>query len=542
MTRSERPATMVLKNGKVLTVDSTFSVAEAIAIDGNRILAVGSNADVDPWTAEGTRVIDLGGKTAVPGLVDSHIHMLSNAASQFSLPFDDVTCIADMKRLIAAQAKKVAPGTWISGSSGWHHNQLAERRLPNRHDIDDVSPNHPVQFMRNGHITIANTMALKLAGITADTPDPAGGRIGRDSDGQPNGILYESAAWARMRALLPAFTPAQWATGLENFAVKLNAYGITATLEPGLYPNEIAGFMELWRGGRMTTRAHLLRRFRNVDDARSLAMLAPNFGDDWLKLGGFKFSMDGSTEQACLIDPYETVPEHETPGYRGNLILPQGGLDELREMFRIAASQGWPVQVHALGDETIRVLLDLFEDVDRQYPIRDLRWALLHAFLPSGDAIERMKRLGIFVTVQNQMVKVAHTMHRCWGTERTSRAVPLRSMLAAGIPVGAGTDSPVVSYNPFESIWWMVTRKTLTGSVYGKDEAIDRETALRLYTIDSARVMFWEDRIGSLEPGKLADIAVLSDDYLGIDEDRIRDLTALLTIVGGKAVHDNLTT
>ncbi|MGI6855878.1 amidohydrolase [Mesorhizobium sp. 1B3] len=540
MTQSQRPATIVLRNGKVLTVDASFRIAEAIAIEGDRIVSVGSDADVDRWTGAETQVIDLEGRTVVPGLVDSHIHMRSNAASQFSLPFDDATCIADMKKLIAAQANAVPTGTWITGSSGWHHNQLSEKRLPNRHDIDDVSPQHPVQFMRNGHITIANSLALKLAGITAETPDPEGGKFGRDADGSPNGILYEAAAWGRMRALLPPFPPAQWAQGLENFARKLNACGITATLEPGLLPDEIAGFMELWRQGRMTTRAHILRRFKTATDARSMAMLAPNFGDDWLKFGGFKFSMDGSTEQACLSEPYETAPDNESPGYHGRMILPQGGLDELREMFRIAASQGWPVQVHALGDETIRVLLDLFEDVNEEYPIADLRWALLHAFLPSSEAIQRMKQLGIFVTVQNQMVKVGPTMNRFWGACRTDQAVPLRSMLAAGIPIGAGTDSPVVSYNPFECIWWMVTRKTLTGAVYGKHEAIDRETALRLYTIDSARVMFWEDKIGSLEVGKLADIAVLSDDYLRIEKDEIRNLTALLTIVGGKVVHDVL--
>ncbi len=270
-------------------------------------------------------------------------------------------------------------------------------------------------------------------------------------------------------------------------------------------------------------------------------MLAPDFGDDWLRIGGFKFMADGGVEAAYLNDPYRIVEgEQNDPAYVGKLILPPGGMDELRQMLEIAAERGWQVQVHVVGDAAIDAIVGVVAEVAAKHPIADRRWTMMHVFLPSEAALATMRRLNLRATVQDHPVKLGHNMIRYWGEERAARAIPVRSILAAGIPAGGGTDAPVVDWNPFESIWWMVTRRIHAQGgirVLGPDEAIGREEALRLYTMGSAETCFMEAKTGSLEPGKLADIAVLTADPLTVPEDAIREIRACLTIVGGRVVH-----
>ena len=300
--------------------------------------------------------------------------------------------------------------------------------------------------------------------------------------------------------------------------------------------------MELWRQKAMTTRVRILQRVGCIDDVTALSsVLAPDFGDDWLRIGGFKFMADGGVEAAYLRDPYRIVEgEQNDPNYVGKLILPPGGMEELRRMLEIAAERGWQVQVHVVGDAAIDAIVELVETVALKHPISDRRWTMMHVFLPSARSLAAMKRLGLRATVQDHPVKLGHNMIRYWGEERAARAIPVRSIMAAGIPTGGGTDAPVVDWNPFESMWWMVTRKIFAQGairVLGAEEAIGREAALRLYTQGSAETCFMEDSVGSLEPGKLADLAVLSGDPLTVPEDEIRDIRSCLTMVGGKVVH-----
>jgi predicted amidohydrolase YtcJ len=329
---------------------------------------------------------------------------------------------------------------------------------------------------------------------------------------------------------------------LKLYTKKLNTRGVTATLEPGLNLEEIAAYMEMWRQGAMTTRARLLQRVTNLDDVEALSsVLAPNFGDDWLRIGGFKFLSDGGIEAAYLGTPYRLVEGEQTdPDFVGKLLLPPGGIDELRQMLTIAAKRGWQVQVHAVGDAAIGRVVDLMEEVDRIHKVRDLRWVIMHIFLPTKESLEKIKRIGLWTTVQDHPVKLGHNMIRYWGDERAASAIPIRTIVAAGIPAGGGTDAPVVDWNPFESMWWMTTRNIFIQGrteVLGADEAISREQALRLYTVGSAGVAFAEDRLGSLAPGKLADLAVLSDDFLTVPDDRLRNIQSVMTMVGGKIVH-----
>jgi predicted amidohydrolase YtcJ len=292
----------------------------------------------------------------------------------------------------------------------------------------------------------------------------------------------------------------------------------------------------------MTTRVRILQRVHCVDDVEALSsVLAPDFGDDRLRIGGFKFSADGGIEAAFMHDPYRIVEGEQTdPKFVGKLVLPPGGLAELKEMFTIAASRGWQFQVHMVGDAAIDAILDLVEEVAEKYPLGELRWTMVHIFLPSERALARIKRLGLRATVQDQPVKLGHNMVRYWGEERAAKSIPIKSILAAGIPTGGGTDAPVVGWNPFESIWWMTTRQVYTQNatrVLGAEEAIDRAVALDLYTKGSAETCFMEEKIGTLEPGKFADLAVLTDDPITVPADRLRELRSALTLLGGRIVH-----
>jgi predicted amidohydrolase YtcJ len=534
-------ADIVLRRGNIVHFDSTPTRPQSIAIGGERIQALGDDAEA--LVGPDTQVIDLAGRTVIPGLFDSHIHTVMGGLNEVAVALESARSIADVQAAFAARARVTPKGAWIRGSSSWHESQLAEGRLPDRFELDAVTPDHPVVMRRGGHVVVGNSAALALAGITKATPDPQHGVIVRDrATGEPTGVLVERAAFSLLLKHVPPPTRAETIEGLTAFTRKLNSRGITSTLEPGLTLDEIAAYMELWRRKAMTTRARLLQRVHCVDDVEALSsVLAPDFGDDRLRIGGFKFSADGGIEAAFMHDPYRVVDgEQLDPQFVGKLILPPGGLDELKEMFTIAASRGWQFQIHMVGDAAIDAILDLVEQVAEKYPLGALRWTMVHIFLPSARALARIKRLGLQVTVQDQPVKLGHNMVRYWGEERAARSIPIRSIVAAGIPTGGGTDAPVVGWNPFESIWWMVTRQVYVQDatrVLGSEEAVDRAVALGLYTRGSAESCFMEDKVGTIEPGKLADLAVLTDDPLTVPADRLRDIRSALTLLGGKTVH-----
>lgn len=534
-------ADMVLRNGDVMTLDAQSTRTRSIAILGERVMAVGEDADA--LIGRGTEVVDLGGRTVIPGLFDSHIHTIGGALNELAVSLESAKSVADVQAAFAARVATVSPGTWIQGGSGWHESQLAEGRMPHREELDAVAPNNPVFIRRGGHVAVVNSAALKIAGITKATPDPKDGVIARDpATGEPNGMLVERAAFNLVLKHVPLPSRANYVDGLKKYTAKLNSRGITSTLEPGLSLEEIAAYMELWRQKAMTTRVRILQRVTCVDDVAALSsVLAPEFGNDWLRIGGFKYMADGGVEAAYLREPYRIVEgEQNDPHFVGKLVLPPGGTDELREMFMTAAARGWQVQVHAVGDATIDAIVGLMEEVAAKYPIANSRWTVMHVFLPSAEALAKMKRLGLRATVQDHPVKLGHNMIRYWGEKRAARSIPVRTLLDAGIPTGGGTDAPVVDWNPFESIWWMTTRKVFAqGGIraLGAEEAVAREEALRLYTQGSAEVCFMEHSLGSLEPGKLADIAVLSADPLTIPETELRGIRSCLTVVGGKIVH-----
>jgi len=542
--QSNTTADLILRNGHVLTVDAGFTTAQAIAIAGPRILAVGDNAAMGRFTGPATRVIDLKGATVIPGLRDSHLHTLGCARDIFNVDLQDCRSLAEIQHALATRVAITPKGQWVIGSSGWHEGQIRERRMPTRQELDAVSPDHPVFIPRGGHVALANSAALSLAGITRDTPDPKGGNIVRDSAGDPTGMLVEGPAMILVRRLLPAASREQLVEGLKRFSGIMASLGLTASTEPGATPDEIGAYMELWRQKGMKHRVRVMQRVGGLADVKARsAVIAPNFGDDWLRIGGFKALFDGGVEAARLSTPYQIVPGEQTdPAFLGQYLLPPGGDDEAQAMFELAAERGWQFQVHAVGDATIDRLVGIWEKVAAKHDIAAMRWAVLHCMLGSDSALDRIKKLGVRVTVQDQSVRLASNMIRYWGEERAGYCTPVRAILDKGIPTGAGTDAPVAHWNPFQALWWMITRKVEIGGriaePLGPHQAISRVEALKLYTIGSADVDFMEDRAGSIEPGKLADLTVLSDDYMTVAEDRIRELRSLLTIVDGQITHE----
>ncbi len=534
-----QPADLVLRNGRIHTVDAAGTTTQAVAIRGGRFVALGAEAEAMAGTA--AQVLDLGGRAAIPGLIDSHLHQHTHAMNAPLVQLIDARSIADVVRLIGERVRQTPPGQWVMASSGWHESLLAEGRLPTRWELDAVSPDHPVFIPRGGHVVAVNSAGLARAGITRDTPQPQGGVIVRREDGEATGVLLIAGATSiARRALPPPPPPEVQARMLAEGMRDLNRYGLTAVVEPGI-DDAVAGlYRRLRDGGEATVRTWLLWRAGNREGiARGLAAQQGFPEDAMLRVAGIKVPLDGGVEGGRMREPYRIVPGEQTnPDYRGILLLPAGGREELLEGLKLAARAGRPVQTHAVGDETIDLITELYAQVDREVgPIRPLRWAVMHIFLPSPEAIRRMASLGIMATAQNHPLLLGHNQRRWWGEERAAYAIPIRSLLDGGVHVGGGTDGPVLPVSPFLSMWWMTTRGTLNGDRLGPAQAITAREALRLYTRDNAVLMGAEAELGSIEPGKLADLVVLSQDILAVEPDRIRDTRAVLTLLGGRVVH-----
>jgi predicted amidohydrolase YtcJ len=513
-----------------------------LAIFGERVLAVGAASQIAPSIGLDTRVIELQGATVVPGLVDSHMHVKLLA---YDLPNVDLLPARSMADLVAAIKARVAvtpPGEWVISRALWHQGTLAEGRLPTRADLDPVSPDNPVFLPRGGHVGVANGAALARFGITRDTPDPRAGVIVRDADGEPTGPLYDGARYAPyvMSALPPSPSGAAARELIVQQMAVCNGLGITSTTDPGITPAELDAYLETRRANQATLRVHALLQAFSVDEVRqAIAAYQPLAGDALLHVGGFKYVPDGGVEGAYLKQAYQVVPgEQNNPDYHGGVHVPPGGVDEWRQMYLEAARAGFQYQTHTVGDAAIEQVLALHEDVAQQVPLAPLRWQVLHLFLPSAENLATMRRLGLQTSIQNVPALQGSAMDAYWGEDRAQRAVPLRSILDAGIVTGGGCDAPAAPQSALASMQWMVTRQCLDGKVRGSDQAITAGEALRMFTIDSARTQFRENEIGSLEPGKFADLAVLDVDPLTVEPARIGGINVLATLLGGRAVYD----
>lgn len=538
VSETSRPADTILRNGRIATVCPDLGICEAVSLRDGRFLTVGTDAAVTADAGPGTCIINLDGRLVVPGLIDSHLHMHWCAMSADHVQLLSARSIADVQRAVREAAAGKPAGEWILSSACWHESLLAEGRMPTRGELDEAAPDHPVFLPRGGHIAAVNSAALARAGIDAETPNPQGGLVVRDADGRPTGLLLDAASMLVRRVLPPPPAMERQVELVHAMMASLHGLGIVGVTEPGLDADKIGFYQALRASGKLTMRTDLLYRANNLADTRRALEFAGFPGDEMLSFSGVKFMLDGGIEGARLGEPYRLVEgEQHDPDYRGLLMLPPGGEHEFVECLAEIAAAGVQVQCHAVGDAAIDIVVKAYRRVAEITPIDRLRWSVMHMHLPSTEAIDTLRKIGGMVTAQDHSVLLGHNMRRWWGDERAAYAAPLRTLIDAGLLVGAGTDAPVVPVDPFLCMWWMVTRKTLNGDVLGAAEAISIEEALRLYTIDNARVLGVERDRGSIEPGKLADLAVLSRDILAIPADDIPDTRSLLTMVGGRVVH-----
>lgn len=535
-------ADLIFYNGPVFDGRRRLS-GQAVAVTDGRIAAVGHTKQVMRLAGRRTRRIDLNRRTLVPGFIDSHNHQLNGALSRPNVVLFDARSIADVLAAIGDRVAATQAGVWVVAQSRWHEGLLAENRLPTRHDLDPVSPDNPVYIPRGGHVAAVNSAALALAGITRETPDPPGGKIVRDGNGEPTGVLLERAKDAASRLLPPPPAIGEQRRLLREQIADHHALGLTSITDPGLNSSQIGLYADLRAAGELAIRSHVLWRVFGLADIDVAAdAFRPRQGDDMFRFDGLKYSADGGVEGAFLHEPYELVPGEQTdPEYRGLMILPPGGLAELEAMYVRAARHGFQFQTHIVGDATLDTLIDILWRVNDRRRLAQLRWPLVHIFHPTERALRLARRMKLCTTVQNQPFLLGANQVKWWGPTRAARAIPVREILDAGLTaVGGGTDGPNTSgtSNPLDSIWWMVTRGTLTAGVLGPEQAISLDEALSVYTTGSAFTQFADHKIGAIRRGMLADLAVLETDIHRIDPDDLRAVKVDMTVLDGEVVYE----
>lgn len=532
-------ADTVLRGGKILTVDPKFSIAQAVAIRDGRFLAVGRSAEITAFVGPQTKVIELQGRTVVPGLMDTHTHFRASGESRFRLNLKEAKTVQEALNTIRDFVATKKPGQWVV-SAAWHPlSQLAEKRNLTRLELDAVAPANPVYLVTVGHDSMANSLALQAAGITRDTPNPSGGQIVKGPDGELTGTVIGSALGLVARHL-PPWSPAELADQFLASMQFLNSHGITSTVDGGLTIEEINALHRLSRTGKQTLRvAALYRPDRVPMDLPQWERLmkaggpATGFGDEWLRLAGVKLVIDGgmTLRTARTIEPYPDDKHFHGVGYVT--------AEHFRKLIRIADKYDWRVAVHTVGDLAAQEALDSFEELNKESSIVGKRFVLIHASLLQRSQMQQAKKLGVHLDTHNIfMWDKAATVERFLGPERAHRAVALRSMLEimGAESVSGGTDFPVNQIDPFLNMYVMVTRKDPRGVVYGAGERVTREQALRMYTSSGPYYTFEEKLKGTIEAGKLADLVVLSEDFLTVPEERIKEVRAVMTVVGGKVV------
>jgi predicted amidohydrolase YtcJ len=535
---------LVLLNARVLTLDAAGRTAEALAVKQGRILAVGDTATIRRLAGPGTKQLDLAGLTVIPGFYDSHNHIRTTGLNFSAVDLSGARSVGDVLAAIAARVAITPAGEWVVASSRWHESQLREARFPTRTELDGVAPNHPVWIPRGGHNRVVNSQAFSRAGIARDTANPPGGTYVRDpATGELSGHIIGAAAFGRIGRLLPRTTRAQEADALRAAVKAYHAAGITSVIDPGLPADELGGFQTLWAGGELTVRINaMLRVFpgttkaevdRALDGIRQLAFTT-GFGDQWLRLSGIKFTADGGVETSYLREPYAFTDDPSSP--RGK---PHASPENILAVCTLASQLGWQMGVHCVGDAGIDQVLDAYAAVHTTSPLPGKRWTLIHMMRARPEHFPRAKAMGLVITAQQPlMYALGAGFAKYWGPARAAECEPLRAYLDSGLPVGAGSDSPVTPYQPLLGLWSSVTRETELAGVQGPEWAIPMADALRWYTRGSAYAAFEEDLKGTLELGKLADLVALSVDPLTATPAEVRDAKVLLTMVGGRIVHD----
>jgi predicted amidohydrolase YtcJ len=531
------PADIVFINGKVFTADDGDRLVQGFAITGDHFVATGADIAVSRYIGAQTKVVDLKGRFVSPGITDDHFH---NEGGGSGVDLSHVRSLGELLTTVANAAASAPAEMIIVSNSDWHEAQLKEQRLPTAEEIEQAASGKPVVLVRGGHEYILNTTALKKWNITKDTPVPAGGQISRNEAGELTGELFDEA---KALVTLPRPKP----VGLEDILTTQKAvapYGMTALRIPGSYKGDMIAAYRLMKqaeaDGKLTLRWTVYMpgfSLRSADAARK-AMESwgthQGEGDDWVKVDGVKLMVDGGFEGGHLSKPY-LEPYGKGGTFTGLTVSPTPAFTEV---VRELNSKGWHVITHAVGDAALDEVLDGYAAADKDTSIKGKRWSVEHAFVSRPEQVARLKQLDIAVSAQDHLYLAAPVLKKYWGWEIASEVTPVKTYLDAGLLVAGGTDSPVVPFNPFWNLYHMASRDTISDGVYGADQKIaSRPLLLRLVTINYAKLIGEEKSRGSIEPGKLADFAVLTDDFLTVKPEAIRDMKALSTWVGGREVY-----
>lgn len=535
----QRPISAVaLVNGRVLTMDADRPIVSALLAVGERIVARGDTQQVRSAAPPGTKVVDLAGRAVVPGFIDAHCHTLQEGLrlQQVNVSPPGVMNVERLLSGIRERASRSAEGAWVI-AAGYDHQRLAERRHPTIEELDRAGMGHPTLVRHtSGHLSVANTLALRQAGLDGSSSDPTGGTIVRDEHGVPTGLLLERAQQLVI-GVVPAPSRAELVRAITNTSQQMATEGVTTIHEMSvgrISADEVGVWQELRDAGalRQNVRLTILaeRLFERTDEAFGLGVRT-GFGDDRLRIGGLKLFADGSllAGTAALNEPFERTTE------RGMLVMPEV---ELRRQISVAHERGWQLAIHTLGDRAIAVVLDALETALREHP-RAHRHRIEHCAVLTPELISRIVQLGALPVVQPGFISVlGPALRMALGTERAKLCYPLASLLRAGAHVAGSSDRPVVPGAPLRGIHDAVNEVMSDGVPYVTEERLSPMEALRLFTTGSAYAGFDENELGSLTPGKRADFVVLREDPTVVQPERIRDIPVDATFVFGEATHD----
>ena len=544
---------IILYNGKILTQDEKRSQVEAIAIGGNTILATGSNKDILSLKGEGTRLIDAGGHTILPGINDPHCHPWQAGLLYEGVILFGIDNFSDLQKRIAQAVEKTAPGEWVMGGS-YIESQFVENRPPTKDVLDEVSPDTPVVLERIFGASAINSKALELAGITRDTADPYNGRICKDEDGEPNGILLGQAVLLVRQVMPNLMGSDDFGAGEGSGDVEIykrvikkaqsifKTYGITSVMEAGVSRDVERAYIELEQDGELEGRVNLMPNWHGFTLKQNLSRIdllvndygpRTDYGNPWVRYGGLKMAIDGGLTSGTALKSWPYLGEEKPREI--NLRL---DLEKLDSYVDEAHEKGWSVGIHVMGDIAIEAAVDAIYKAWKKNP-RTHRHHIIHAYYPSQEALEKMNEAGIGAACQASFIYgEADGYGDLLPEEKRESFTPLRAYLNAGIHVGLSTDMPCADINPYWNLYSAVTRRGMRGYQLGTSQTVTREEALYMMTMEGAYLTGEEKIKGSLEPGKLADLVLLDRDLLSCSEDELRKTTAMLTILDGNIIYE----
>ncbi|WP_344660299.1 amidohydrolase [Catenulispora subtropica] len=532
-----RQADLIVRGGRIHTLDAAGSVVSSLAVAGGRIAAAGDDRETAALLGPATEVVDLDGRTVIPGLHDSHLH-LADAGNSWNLQvrWDGVPSLADALRLLRRRAAEAVPGQWVQVIGGWSENQFAEHRLPTAAEIASVSEDVPVLVVFLDAAAFLNGAAVRALGYTKETPDPPGGELQRDAAGNPTGLLVAKPSPAVLALAVlsaPQLDDEGRLNSTHRFLRELNRLGVTGAVDAGAtgFPDCYGALRTLWAQSRLGLRVALnVFATHPGHEREELERLTAD-----LDLGSDDLLWFNGVGEALTLDGVDfsnfTQPRPELSDALGRHLEP---------VVRLLVERRWPFSFHATYDESIRRFLGVLEKVDRDLPFDGLRWAVEHAETIRPETIDRVAALGGGITVQHRMAYRGEHFLKRYGPDAARRVQPVMEMLTRGVPVGAGTDGTwMAAANPWDALRWFTTGTTLGGlEMWRPEDRLDRTLALRLFTGGSAWFTGQQRERGELVPGMLADFAVLSADYFSVPADEVAGLESVLTVVGGRIVYE----